>query len=55
MLAQGYPAELASILAVYRHGLAGETAAVDHGEYGVLAGDVAANVGRAIKDVMTLK
>ena len=55
MLAQGYPAELASIIAVYIHGLAGETAAVDHGEYGVLAGDVAANVGRAIKDVMTLK
>ena len=55
MLAQGYPAELASIIAVYIHGLAGELAASEHGEYGVLAGDIAANVGRAIKDVMTMK
>lgn len=55
MLAQGYPAELASIIAVYIHGLAGEMAAAEHGEYGVLAGDIAANVGRAIKEVMAMK
>ncbi len=30
-------------------------AAAEHGEYGVLAGDIAANVGRAIKEVMAMK
>lgn len=52
MLAQGFPAELASIIAVYVHGVAGELAAADHGEYGVIAGDIADNVGRAIKQIM---
>ena len=52
MLAQGYPAELASFIAVYIHGLAGEMAAAEHGEYGVTAGDIAANIGRAIKETM---
>lgn len=55
MLAQGYPAELASLIGVYVHGLAGEMAAAEHGEYGVLAGDIADNVGRAIKEIMTMK
>lgn len=55
MLAQGYPAELASIISVYVHGMAGELAAEEHGEYGVLAGDIAANVGRAIKEIMATK
>ena len=53
MLAQGYPPEIASIIAVYIHGLAGDMAAQEQGEYGVTAGDIADNVGRAIKDVMT--
>ena len=52
MLAQGFPAELASIIAVYVHGVAGELAAAAHGEYGVIAGDIADNVGRAIKQIM---
>lgn len=52
MLAQGYPAELASLIAVYIHGVAGELAAADEGEYGVVAGDIAANIGRAIKETM---
>lgn len=55
MLAQGYPVELASIIAVYVHGLAGEIAASEHGEYGVTAGDIADNIGRAIRDIMISK
>lgn len=51
MLAQGYPAELASLIAVYIHGVAGEIAAAEHGEYGVTAGDIANNIGLAIKEV----
>ncbi|MDE5941573.1 MAG: NAD(P)H-hydrate dehydratase [Muribaculaceae bacterium] len=51
MLAQGYPAELASLVAVYIHGVAGEMAAAEHGEYGVTATDIAENIGRAIRDV----
>lgn len=53
MLAQGYPPELASIIAVYIHGRAGEIAEEAHGEYGVTAGDIAENIGRAIKETMT--
>jgi len=52
ILAQGYPPELASIIAVYIHGLAGEMAAAEQGEYGVTAGDIADNIGRAIKETM---
>lgn len=53
MLAQGYPAEIASIIAVYIHGMAGEMAAAEQGEYGVTASDIADNIGKAIKEVMT--
>ncbi|MDE7119349.1 MAG: bifunctional ADP-dependent NAD(P)H-hydrate dehydratase/NAD(P)H-hydrate epimerase, partial [Muribaculaceae bacterium] len=53
MMAQGYPAELASIIAVYVHGLAGEMAQAEQGEYGVTAGDIANNIGRAINEVMS--
>lgn len=52
MMAQGYPAEIASIIAVYIHGVAGEMAQAEHGEYGVTAGDIAANIGRAIRETM---
>ncbi len=51
MLAQGYPAELASLIAVYIHGLAGEMAAAENGEYGTTAGDIADYIGKAIKEV----
>lgn len=51
-LAQQYKPEIASLLAVYIHGLAGEIAAETNGEYGVTAGDIADNVGRAITMIM---
>ncbi|MBO5780803.1 MAG: NAD(P)H-hydrate dehydratase [Muribaculaceae bacterium] len=54
-MAQGYKPEIASLLAVYLHGYAGRLAAEQHGEYGVMAGDVADNVGRAIKEIMDLR
>ena len=52
MLAQGFPAELASLIAVYIHGVAGGLAAEEQGEYGVLASDIADQIGRAIGDTM---
>ena len=52
MLAQGYPAELASLIAVYIHGVAGELAAADHGDYGEIASDIVENIGRAIRDTL---
>lgn len=52
ILAQGYSPEVAAIIAVYAHGLAGEMAAAEQGEYGVTAGDIAANIGKAIKEIM---
>ena len=51
LLAQGYKPEIASIIAVYLHGEAGRLAAETHGTYGVLASDVADNIGRAIKNI----
>lgn len=42
---------LAAIAGAYVHGLAGEFAAREHGEYGVLASDVANAVGKAIKEI----
>ena len=47
-LAQGFKPEMAAFPACYIHGIAGEIAAESHGEYGVMAEDIAANVGRAI-------
>lgn len=53
LMAQGYAPEQAALIGVYIHGLAGEIAAADQGEYGVLASDVADNIGRAIRAVMS--
>lgn len=48
-LAQGYAPEHAATMGVYVHGLAGDMAAEDLGEYGVTAGDIADYMGRAIR------
>lgn len=51
-MAQGYNPEIATLLAVFLHGFAGEIAAEEHGDYGVLASDIADNIGCAIKTIM---
>lgn len=51
-IAQNYKPEIASLAAVFIHGLAGEMAEETHGQYGVMASDIADNVGRAIKAIM---
>ena len=50
-LAQGYRPESAALAGVYVHGVAGDMAAEAEGSYGVTAGDIAANIGRAIKHI----
>lgn len=52
LAAQGYHPELAALIGVFVHGFAGQVAAEDHGAYGVTAGDIADNTGRAIKELM---
>lgn len=52
MIAQGYKPEIATLVSVFIHGYAGELAAMDHGDYGVTAMDIANNVGRAIRLTM---
>ncbi len=53
-MAQGYKPEVAALIGAYVHGFAGQMAADEHGEYGVAASDIAANIGRAIKSVMQM-
>lgn len=55
LMAQNYPPEHATLMAVFIHGVAGEMAAELHGEYGVIASDIADNVGRAIKEMLAGK
>lgn len=51
-LAQGYKPEHAATIGVYVHGLAGDIAAGKIGEFGVIAGDIADNVGEAIRRII---
>ncbi len=50
--AQGFRPELAATIGVYIHGLAGDIAAEEKGEWGVTAEDIADNIGRAIERTM---
>lgn len=54
LMAQRYKPEVSALLGVYLHGLAGEIASRTHGQYGVLASDIADNVGVAIREIMKI-
>ena len=45
--AQGYSPLEASLIAVYIHGLAGDLAAKEMGEYGMIPSDIIHNIGKA--------
>lgn len=52
LMAQGYNPDVAACIGVFVHGYAGDLAAIEHGQYGVVAQDIAANIGKAIRDIM---
>jgi len=47
LLAQGYPPTEAALIGVHLHGLAGDLAALDHGETALSAGMLSAYLGKA--------
>ncbi len=47
-IAQGYKPEIAATAGVFIHGLAGDLAVLEKGEYGLMASDISAKVGTAI-------
>lgn len=55
LIAQGYEPEIAASLGVYIHGLAGDMAAEDKGEYGMTAGDIIEYLPLAFKALMSKK
>lgn len=52
LLAQGYRPEHAATLGVFIHGLAGDMAAKETGEYGLVATDIAHYCGKAIRAIV---
>ena len=52
LIAQGYTPDLAVALGIYLHGLSGDLAAQEHDCYGLIASDIADNMGRAIHNVV---
>lgn len=51
-LAQGYSPEHAATIGVYIHGLAGDMAAEELGQYGMTASDITSYLGRAVRRVL---
>lgn len=51
-LAQGYRPEYAATVGVFVHGLAGDLAVEEKGECGIVASDIVAWLGRAIRKIM---
>ncbi|MDE6264255.1 MAG: NAD(P)H-hydrate dehydratase, partial [Paramuribaculum sp.] len=52
LMAQGYKPEVSALIGAYVHGLAGEMARDTQGDYGVTAGDIASNIGIALKNTL---
>lgn len=52
LVAQGATCEEAAVAGVYIHGLAGDLAKEDKGEYGMIAGDVVEKIPYAIKSIV---
>lgn len=52
LMAQNYKPEVAAILGVFIHGHAGDIVEKEQGSYGIIASDIAENIGKAIKDIM---
>ena len=52
LIAQGYAPDLSVVMGVYIHGHAGDLMAKETGQQGLIASDLADNIGRAIYDIV---